>query len=173
MICRRACGRSGGFTLIEIILAMGIAVILLGVGAMAISSVRAQRALEDRITSIEVCARIAHTGVLRDQSPWMVVFERSCCYVAPVSSGVTKTREEGAEPPQPAHMVKFAPDEVLFMKRTAWKEWLRIDVPEYWRFEPRAILEPIEIRIESDRGWVQATFDPLTARLQDMTLEAK
>lgn len=137
------------------------------------SSVQAQRALEDRITAIEVCARMAHTGVLRDQEPWVVVFERSCCYVAPLSSGVTKTREEGAPPPRPVQRVEFKQDEVLYMKRTAWKEWLRVDVPEYWRFEPRAILEPIEIRIESDRGWVQARFDPLTARLDDMTMEAK
>ena len=56
--------------------------ILMGVGAMAISSVRAQRALEDRITSIEVCARIAHTGVLRDQAPWVVAGDR---YDTPLS----------------------------------------------------------------------------------------
>ena len=161
--------RRGGFTLIEILLCIAIIVVLLTLGSVAISSLNAQRYMQDKLSAIENCALLAHNGVLRDQEPWVVVFEHGGCSVGPMSRGLTKVREEGAEAPPSVQHVDFKGDEVLLMKRTAWKEWLRVDVPEFWRFEPRAIIEPIEIRLESaKRGNIQGRFDRLTARLNDV-----
>jgi type II secretory pathway pseudopilin PulG len=163
----------GGFTIIEIILALAIVIILVGIGGLALTGVNAQRALESRMSALENLARIAHTAVLRDQEPWLVIFEKTRAYAGPVSSGVALNALQDPEAPRPLHVVEFDYDETLLIRRTAWKEFLRVDIPEIWRFAPRSLLEPIEIRVESDHGWVQARFDPLTARLEEMEMEGR
>jgi len=165
---RRA--RRGGFTLLELILAISMVMLFLGLGAMAMRGWTGARALEDRLTAIEVCARMAHTSALRDQRPWVVIFFSNRVIAQPAGGGIAENAGADASG---RGVVRLEPDERLFMLRTGWKEPLFIEVPEVWRFEPRALVEPIEVRIESDRGWISGRFDSLTARLADTMMEVK
>lgn len=163
---RRA--RRAGFTLIEIMLAMLIVSILAGMGVVLFRGWKSQRALEDTMTGIESCGRIAYNGILQDQRPWMVVFEKRRC----AAFNIGGLPPEDMPVPSPKYQIELEDDQVLLMKRTTWKDWKEIVVPEIWRFEPRAILEPIQVRIESKKGWIQGRFDPLTARLVDIEMQA-
>lgn len=146
------------------LLAIGLAVVFFGVSGLALQGWRGARALEDRMTAIEGVARVAQAAVLRDQRPWVVVFYSDRVVAMPAGTSI----EDG--PSKAERMVRLADDEKLFMLRIGWKEPLQIEVPEVWRFEPRAMVEPIEVRVESPRGWIIGRFDSLTARLHDTEL---
>lgn len=137
-----------------------------------LNGVRAQRALEKRLSDIEMLARMAHTNVLRDQEAWLVVFEESRVYLGQASGDVEAYLDEANSGVTAVKEVELDGDEDVFLKRTGWEEWLRVELPELWRFEPRAMLEPVEIRIQSKHGWIQGRFDPLTARVDDVLMEA-
>jgi len=157
-----------GFTLLEIMLAVVILAVLAGMGVVLFRGIKSQKALEGSLSAIELCARTAYAGTLRDQRPWMVVFEKNRCAAYPIGG----LPPEGVDLPSPAHQMEFEDDQLLLMKRVNWPDWKEIVIPEIWRFEPRSILEPVQVRIESPQGWIQGRFDPLTARVVDVEMEA-
>jgi hypothetical protein len=157
-----------GFTILEIMLAVMVTAVVLTMGVVLFRGFKSQRALEDRMSAIEGLARTAYTGVLEDQRPWMVVFEKNRCGVFNIGA----LPPEDAPLPKPIRVVELDSGMKLFLKRTTWPEWKEIVVPEVWRFEPKSILEPILIRLESPKGFISGRFDPLTARLVDTEMEA-
>ena len=158
-----------GFTLLEIILAITIVVIISTMGIVMFRSWKSQKALEEALSGIETCARTAYGGILTDQRPWIVVFTKTRC--AAYDTGALP-EDERAFPPAKLSF-KLDDDQTLFLKRANWPDWKEIVIPEAWRFEPRALLEPIEVRLESPKGWIQGRFNPLTARLDGVEMEAK
>ena len=161
--------RKAGFTLIEIMLAVAVTLVILTLGVVLFRGFKSQRALEDRMSAIEGLARTAYSGVLQDQRPWIVVFEKNRCGVFDIGA----LPPEDAPMPKPIRVAELDDDMRLFLKRTTWPEWKEIVVPEVWRFEPRSILEPILIRLETRKGFISGRFDPLTARLVDTEMEAR
>lgn len=147
---------------------MLIVVVLATMGIVLFRGMKSQKALEGSFAAIESCARTAYAGVLRDQRPWMVVFEKNRC----ATYSVGGLPPEGVEMPPPVYQMEFKDGQTLLMKRTTWPDWKEVVVPEIWRFEPRSILEPIQVRLESPKGWIQGRFDPLTARIVDVEMEA-
>ena len=158
-------GRRRGFTLLELVLAISLVVVFFGLGGLALQGWRGTRALEDRLSAIEMVARSAQTAVLQDQRPWVVVFTPDRVAALPAGSAptdaVSSRRLE----------VKLEADEKIYLRRIGSGAPEEVEEPQFWRFEPRALSEPIEIRVESSRGWISGTVDPLSGRMDEITME--
>lgn len=124
------------FTLLEVIIAMSIGVVILGVAVLGISGVQDENRLRRVATDLETTAREALFEAVSTQRPIRLALDGS---LAGQTGGAVLVRRYGEN--------KF---------REAKRG-------EFWEFSPTGICEPIEVRVESSLGEIELAFDPLTA----------
>lgn len=174
--------RNAGFTLIEIILVLAISsmVVAGAVGFMVYSS--DERALRAATGEIEVMAKRARTVAMLQQTPYALVFSGEGVHMMPLAEALAAPDRRG-DMPDVASGSRFSPvhaqwvpeeDQILFVKRWASANWLPVTdrSVHLWRFDPDGLCEPIALRLEMDRSWMEADFHPLTGSIRESFLEA-
>lgn len=135
------------FTLIELILAMAITVLIIGIPVLSISSVRDEDRLRRAAAIIETSARRNLLQALNSQQT--VRME--------LSSATFSTGEEF--------------NGWLQVKRVGEGSFRAPKKGEAWEFSPTGICEPIEVRITSPAGIIELAFDPLTACVKRRSIQ--
>ncbi len=127
-------GSKSGFTLIEVCVAMAIAVVILGVATMALSGLQQEGALKRAAARIETQARQALLDAVTGQRSIEIALNAG----ALGGEGRLQVRRYGEttfRDPKPG---------------------------ESWEFSSTGICEPIEVRLSSEAGVIELGFDPLT-----------
>ncbi|MCA1964186.1 MAG: type II secretion system GspH family protein [Prosthecobacter sp.] len=124
-----------GFTLIEVCIAMGLCMMILGIGALSITGMQDQARLKKAAAEIERTAR---------QTLQESISTRQLITLA---LDGTLGQEAGR----------------VQIKRVGDKDFRNARRGEVWEFSPTGICEPIEVRITSPAGVIELAFDPLTA----------
>ena len=132
---REACATLRGFTLLEVIIAMSIGVVILGVSVLGISGVQDENRLRRVATDIETTAREALFEAVSTQRPIRLALD-----------GGLGGEAGGA----------------VFVRRYGETKFREAKRGEFWEFSPTGICEPIEVRVVSNLGEVELAFDPLT-----------
>ncbi|MEM7014569.1 MAG: prepilin-type N-terminal cleavage/methylation domain-containing protein [Verrucomicrobiota bacterium] len=123
------------FSLIEVLIAMSIALLLLGAGVLLISSVNAERRLDRIAGKIEVLARETHLDAVVSRQTRVLEIDR-------------RTFGKGIQ---------------VFVRLPGIQDrWIRLNRPHLWTFSPNGLCEPLSLRLEHDDGRVELEFDPLT-----------
>jgi type II secretion system protein H len=177
--------RRAGFTLIEIVMVLGIAAIVMGgaVGMMIYSS--DERVLRDASGEIEMLAKRARTTSILQQTPYALEFREGIVRLMPLAQagrdekktalgnnvGGTEVDSEGGE------KWEFALEQgmELFIRRWNSTEWLPAakNSIHIWRFDPSGLSEPVSIRLQLGQSWAEDTYHPLTATISESFLEAR
>lgn len=123
------------FTLLEVIIAMSIGVVILGVAVLGISGVQDEYRLRRLAADIETTAREALFDAVSSQRPVRLALD-----------GGLAGQTGGA----------------VLVKRYGESKFREARRGEYWEFSPTGICEPVEVRVESALGEVELAFDPLT-----------
>ncbi|WP_395744266.1 Tfp pilus assembly protein FimT/FimU [Prosthecobacter sp.] len=131
--------RRAGFTLIEVIMAMSIILLVIGVAVLSISGVRAEDKLRRAAAMIETTARQNLLEALNSQRIVRMELSAGAFGAGDEFSGMLQVRRVG---------------ESVFRKPRRG---------EAWEFSPTGICEPIEVRISGPAGQIEIGFDPLTA----------
>ena len=132
-------GRAGqrlaprAFTLLEVIVAMSIGLIVLGVSVLSISGVQDENRLRRQATDIEGTVREALFEAVTTQRPVRLALDGGL-------------GGEGA----------------VFVRRYGEAKFREARQGEFWEFSPTGICEPIEVRLVSALGEIELAFDPLT-----------
>jgi prepilin-type N-terminal cleavage/methylation domain-containing protein len=132
-------GRRAAFTLIEVIMAMTIILLVIGVAVLSISGVRDEDKLRRAASVIETTARQNLLQALNSQQTVRMELSASAFGASDEFNGMLQVRRVG---------------EKVFRKPRRG---------EAWEFSPTGICEPIEVRISGPAGQIEIGFDPLTA----------
>lgn len=171
--------RSRGFTLIEIVMVLGIAAIIMGgaVGFMIYSS--DERTLRDASGEIELLAKRARTTAILQQTPYALEFRQGVVRMMPLAQAGRDEKEiaQSNESDEGGERWEFLPEQGMevFVRRWNSSEWLPTgkNSIHVWRFDPNGLSEPISLRLEIGDSWAEDTYHPLTATIRESLLEAR
>ena len=135
---------SRGFSLLEIIVALSVAMLILGAASLTIGSVNQEHQLRRFAGGIETAARAAHLDAVTNQQTRVLMLDGKS--IRDLKSG------KELEVPK----LELSID-------SKWKTPRDIA----WKFSPSGICEPISLRITSENGTLEMTFDPLTGEAAD------
>lgn len=183
---------AAGFTLLEMVVVLLVVTIVIG-GAFGMMAVSAdERALSRSKTEIEVLAKRARSISTLQQRPYALEFFDQSARMMPLAEAAVdpERREEailymesdeataemfGGRSRFPAVRATWTVDEDirLFVRRWASETWLPADSKSrhVWRFDPDGFCEPIGVRLELGRSWIELEFNPLTGGVRDYASE--
>ena len=142
-------GRRAAFTLIEVIMAMTIILLVIGVAVLSISGVRDEDKLRRAASMIETTARQNLLQALNSQQTVRMELSAGAFGASDEFNGMLQVRRVG---------------EKVFRKPRRG---------EAWEFSPTGICEPIEVRISGPAGQIEIGFDPLTACAKRKSIQVK
>lgn len=140
--------RRAGFTLLEVIVALSIALLLIGVSTLSISGIQDEHKLRKISSLIENTARGSLMRAVSDSRRVFVELGPNSI-VAPTTQA-TDIPED------------YAFEGNLEIRRYGEKAFRRPDHGEVWEFSPTGVCEPLELRVSNAIGTVELAFDPLT-----------
>ncbi|MCW1920923.1 prepilin-type N-terminal cleavage/methylation domain-containing protein [Luteolibacter arcticus] len=181
---------SQGFTLIEIVLVLVLIALMIGgaLGYMIASD--DERVLRESSVEVEVMAKRARALAALQQRPYALEFHEQTVNLMPLAEAMMDPRDrermiehqemmiaEGttAAPAfNPVH-ASWTMDEDLrmFVRRWASDVWLPVDAKNrhIWRFDPEGFCEPVGVKFQMERSWLEAEFHPLTGGIRDQSQE--
>lgn len=123
-----------GFTVLEVVIAMSIGLIVMGVAVLGISGVQEESELRRVATDIEETVRGALFEAMTTQRPVRLALD----------GGLGGS--EGA----------------VVVRRYGEAKFREARRGEFWEFSPTGVCEPLEIRVMHPLGEIELAFDPLT-----------
>jgi type II secretory pathway pseudopilin PulG len=150
------------FTLIEITLAIAIALIVFAVAIPAISGIVSDDPLEKTFRDFDLFVRQAQSRALAEHRDFLLIWEQDGITLEPR----VPTAEDGE-----AEVAMYAADGAkITLERPAALEAKPAGEWPIWR---SGVCEPVRITYESDLGFWIAEYDALTARSRLVSLEQK
>ncbi len=186
-------GSSRGFTLIEIVMVLAIVAIVSGGAITFLIFSSDGRELQKASSEVEGLARRARTTAILQQTPYALEFTPGLIRMLPFaqaeqpmkgnslrnSSRDKKVVEDPAAPTS-AHTPIFASFNpsggmTLLLRRWNSEDWqaMKEGKPQVWRFDPDGLCEPVSIRYELGKSWIQDAYHPLNAAISDSQSEIK
>ncbi len=156
----RGCKRRA-FTLLEVILFILIFVMIVGFLVPAIAGSLGGEDIRRAASMLERMARTARTETVQSgRATQLVFYPRGLEIRSAVASDDLEAPELGA----PTHLW---PEGVKATIRP-WPstEWME---PEEWAwvFQPGGLVQPLQVRLESGKYWIESDFSPLTAEVRE------
>jgi type II secretory pathway pseudopilin PulG len=143
---------SGGcraFTLLEVTIAILIAMVVLGVGVISLKGVDREAKIRRVASHLELSARTAmRESLLRKQA--------LCIRFGP--DGFTGASSSGK-----ANWKRLPKGGIVEIRRWGESRWRKPQAGEAWWFRPGQPCEPLAVRLTLNEGRYEMTFDPLTA----------
>jgi len=147
-----------GFTLIEILLAISLLVLVIGIGGAAFSGWRGMRDIHVARTQIAGAVQQARVDGWRDRGDRIILFRPHGIEVRDASLGFA---DEGRR-------IDLADTHFLLIRRPGEREFRVPGEQEWMRLPATGLCEPLAVRIETDQGWVSWVFNPLTAGVEEV-----
>lgn len=177
--------RRAGFTLIELVLVLAIAVIIMGgaLGMMIYSS--DERSLRETSAEIEMMAKRARTTAILQQTPYALEFREGIVRLMPLAeAGRDEEKTVGGHAiggdeveSKPGERRDFSLPAGMELAVRRWNSdaWLPAakKAVHVWRFDPNGLCEPLSVRMALEKSWCEDIYHPLTATVKESQLEAR
>ena len=137
------------FTILEVIVAMVIAMLILGVAAMSLKGVDRETKIRRIASILDVTARSAMREALVRRQPQCVRF---------ASDGFSGLAGLGK-----VQWKRLPKGGSLEIRRWGETRWRKPRTGEAWWFRPGLPCEPLSVRLTLPEGRYEMSFDPLTA----------
>jgi type II secretory pathway pseudopilin PulG len=148
--------RLGGFTLVEIVLAVVIFMLLLGLAIPSLTGVLANRQLKRSLDEFNNLVRLAQEHSVAERRPYLIVWNKNNVVARPEVLAEAEEVKATAE-------LALHRGEVLKLSLPAA---LTDKHPAEWIFWPSGTCEPATIQFTGRSGSWTANYGPLTARPQ-------
>ncbi|MDB6077740.1 MAG: hypothetical protein JWO82_1487 [Akkermansiaceae bacterium] len=175
-----------GFSLLEIVMVLVIGALMIG-GAMAYMVFSGdERHLRNASGDIEILAKRARTIAMLQQTTYALVLDGQGVHMMPLAEAIQPVQTKIGKKDDKtivAQNLRFTPihadwtpdeNDHLFVKRWASDSWQPADdrTSHVWRFEPDGICEPVSLRLQSGKSYIETEYHPLTAAVRYTTMEA-
>ena len=137
-----------GFTLLEVIIAISVAMIVIGISALSITGMKDEHRLHQMASLLETTAREALMRAVAD------------CRVVRVGispDGITAPTASASDSGE-----EHTLEGIIEIKRHGEAAFRKPKKQEVWEFSPTGICEPLELRVTNTTGRIEIAFDPLT-----------
>jgi prepilin-type N-terminal cleavage/methylation domain-containing protein len=146
---------SHGFTLLEMLLAVFIAVMVITIAVPSVSGVLAEQRMKRSFETFDELVRKAQELSMKERVTYQIKFHAESLVLEPADIG---DFSQGENPPEVALSVKQEENFDLQLPAS-----LIPDPPPEWTFWPNGTCEPAIITYRGSHGDWRATYDPLTA----------
>jgi prepilin-type N-terminal cleavage/methylation domain-containing protein len=149
--------RRAGFTLLEIIIAIFVVSLIIGISIPTVSGIYLEEQLRSTTRTLEEYSIRARTMATSEQKTYAVVFN-------PKGFDLVKAQEDmegDLEPVMSHEWVKDAVCELMVWPERQWKKAAR----QVIYFYPEGLSMPVRFRIQIGAGMVEQVYNPLTARV--------
>ena len=164
--------RPRGFTLLELLIVMFLAGIVLSSAIALLNSPDDEKRLVTQISQVEQLGRQARGLAVLQQRPYSVRFTQGFLHLQPLGHNaedgdLDRDQEDVSSAESITESLELDP-EVEFSLRHWQQDWVLIeDLKEgtEWVFEPNGLVEPISVKVQYDRSWIQQTYHSLTGEV--------
>jgi type II secretion system protein H len=169
---------AAGFTLLEIVVVLVLIAVLAGSAITVMITSADERALRNSSGEIEALAKRARTVAALQQRPYALEFFDNRVRLMPLAEAII----EPAEREKAEAMLEMAGSESgsihaewsskgdlkMQVRRWASDTWIPIDSKsrQVWRFDPEGFCEPVGVRLETEKSWMEMEFHPLTGGIR-------
>ena len=155
--------RAGGFTLLEIVIAVFILLLLMGLAVPSLNGVMADRRLRSSLDRFNGLVRQAHERSLAEHRAYLIVMEEDGVVLRPVT--FLKSEQH-----QPFDKMPLARGDSWSIKFPAA---LQKKTPAEWIFWESGVCEPAEVSFAGADGKWTAAYAPLSALAELKTYAAR
>lgn len=168
-----------GFSLIEMVLALSLVALIVGIGAISYALGRDERVLRESATKIEAMSSRGHALAVLHQKPfWLRIEENRLVLAGPDTNpepafddgDFSLELEEEEEQREVVYEEYSFPTKILFRRWGApADDWQQPQNGErlFWHFQSTGLCEPVSFRIEMEESWIVMHMHPLTARVEE------
>ena len=147
-----------GFTLLEMGLVLFIILVLAGITIPFASGLINEERLRGSTRDLQLLALTARQLAVTENRPYQIQLADGGFALQPYPAGEA----------EPLKTFPLAADVEYTIQRWGGKE-LRKPDSDAWIFQPTGLCEPLRFHFKRDGGWIEFTFNPLTAAAQDET----
>lgn len=149
-----------GFTLVELMLAVAIAIIILLMALPSLSGISAERRLRETFEKFDGFARKAQLKAVSEQRSWVIVWQPEAILLQPDAPTPEEQQAGGAEGGG-GETISITEDEKWTLTRPA-SLLPPQQTPAEWIFWRSGTCEPVQVTYEGPDGWWTAQYNPLT-----------
>ena len=166
--------RFDGFTLLEMLIVLFLVSVVLGSAVALLAAPSDQKRLERQIGKVEQLGRQARGLAVLQQRAYIVTFQRDTLNLAPLGFNDSERENNALSGGGNVSSAKDVTEsltldkEITFSVKNWQQGWQVIEEREgraEWVFEPTGVVEPISVRVEFERSWIEQTYHSLTGEV--------
>ena len=170
-IAFRGTGRlPDGYTLIEITLVIFIMALFIGIAAVSFSGLSSEQDLKKPAAELEIMAREAVRRAGMYEQPQVIVFEKTGFAMRYQEDA--SALASGADTNIWVRHTDVPGNMKILLKHWGMKKWMPA-AGERWIVLPSGLCEPIQVRMELGRSYIEMEFNPLTGAIADENMEVR
>jgi prepilin-type N-terminal cleavage/methylation domain-containing protein len=174
---RKLVPAAGGFTLLEIIIALSIIVLMIGMASVSLSQVNVEKEVKEPLYKLREFAKRARNQAVHEQRPFQVLLTPTGIQLQSIKGSTTtplgQAQFTNAEGQQIGVLESYTAPEGATLRVRPWgaREFPQEPLSHAWVFERSGLCEPIEVRVDHPRGWASLLFNALDAGVDDEASE--
>ena len=158
----------GGFTLIEVALAMFIVVLVIGIGLPFATGIGRETQLRDPASELKKLALTARRRAVTQQKTVEILLENSGFVLRDAVFDETTNRAKITSETDKSEISSYHLSKGTTYSVKRWDETkFSTKTDARWRFLPTGLCEPITVHFSRDGDFLEFSFNPLTAQTED------
>jgi prepilin-type N-terminal cleavage/methylation domain-containing protein len=165
----------GGFTLVEIVVTMGIAVMLLTIGIASITNVSHDRELQEPMAKLREFAKRARNQAILEQRPYQVEISPRMIIIRSMATApglASDNRGNGLTARAEVDRFEWEANVEMSVRRWNKKEFAEPG-KQVWLFDRSGLCEPLAVEARSEYGYIRYKFNALDAHVEERDSEIK
>lgn len=150
-----------GFTLVELMLAVAIAIVILLMAMPSLSGISQEKRLRESFERFDTLARKAQLKAVSEQRSWVLTWQPEGILLQPNEPTPEERLDPGAS--AAAESLPIGEEDKWTVERPA-ALLPPVQTPAEWIFWRSGTCEPLRVTYEGPEGWWTAVYNPLTGR---------
>ncbi len=147
-----------GFTLLELCVVMGIALLLMGLAVPSLTGQMARRKLQESFDRLNELVSQARESSMKESKPYLLAWDhKGGVRLYPAELSNEERRKQG---PTAALKINGTGEKYTLFRPSA----LTSEPSAEWTFWPSGTCEPVIVKYEGGSGYWEANFSPLSGR---------